>query len=271
MVLFDIKTYLVPWLLPPFSLFLLALLGLLLAGRWPRFGRSLGLVGALAGIALSMPLVADRLMSVVEAPYATLDRPPLRLPDTRQAAWRARPEQAPQAIVVVSGGIAGDGIDSSERNRVTSGSLERVLHARRLARLTSLPLLISGGVTPNGGEPEARLLRDLLEGEFETPVKWIEPKSRDTAENATLTGQILQPQGIRRILLVTHAYHMRRAQSAFERAGFAVTPAPHSFMARPVRFDWLQLVPTLDAVVSSRLAIRELIGQGWYGLVAMAN
>lgn len=271
MELFDLKTYLAPWLLPPVSLFLLAGLGVLLAGRWPRFGRLLGLVGAIAGMALSMPLVADRLMSVVEAPYAALDRPPLRLPDARQAAWQARPDQAPQAIVVVSGGIAGDGVDSSQRNRVNSGSLERLLHARRLARLTGLPLLISGGVTPSGGEPEARLLRDLLEGELETPVKWIEPKSRETAENAAFTRQILQPQGIRRILLVTHAYHMRRAQAAFERAGFAVTPAPHSFMARPVRYDWLQFVPTMDALVTARLAIREIIGQAWYSLVAMVD
>jgi hypothetical protein len=41
-------------------------------------------------------------------------------------------------------------------------------------------------------------------------------------------------------------------------------------MARPTGFTWLQLVPTLDAVTASRLAARELIGQAWYRLVAMA-
>jgi uncharacterized SAM-binding protein YcdF (DUF218 family) len=271
MLLFDIKTYLSPWLLPPVSLFLLVALGLLMAGRWPRLGRTVAAVAVLAGIALSMPLFADRLMALVEAPYAELDRPPLRLPEGRQAAWRAKPDQAPQAIVVLSGGLASDGAESGQRNRVSPGSLERVLHARRLARLTALPLLVSGGVTAYGGEPEARLLRDLLEGELGTPVKWIETKSRDTAENAGFTRDILQPLGIRRILLVTHAYHMRRAQAAFERAGFAVTPAPHSFMAGPVRFSWLQLVPTLEAVSASRLALRELIGQAWYRLVALVN
>jgi uncharacterized SAM-binding protein YcdF (DUF218 family) len=114
-------------------------------------------------------------------------------------------------------------------------------------------------------------LRDLLEGELGTPVKWIETQSRDTAENAAFTRDILEPLGVRRILLVTHAYHMRRAQSAFERVGFAVTPAPHAFMAGPVRFNWLQVVPTIDALASSRTAVRELIGQAWYGLVAMAH
>jgi uncharacterized SAM-binding protein YcdF (DUF218 family) len=271
MLPFEVKTYLVPWLLPPVSLFLVVGLGLLLAGRWPRVGRFLAVTGIVLGIGTSMPLIADRLMSFVEAPYASLDRPPLRLPEARQAAWRGKPDQAPQAIVVLSGGITGDGADSSQRNRLSSASLERVLHARRLARLTGLPVLVTGGVTLYGGEPEAGLLRDLLEGDFATPVKWVEGRSRDTAENATFTRDILQPQGIRRILLVTHAYHMTRSQAAFERAGFTVTPAPHSFLGRPSRFDWLQFVPTIDAVTSSRLAVRELVGQAWYRLVAMTG
>jgi uncharacterized SAM-binding protein YcdF (DUF218 family) len=59
---------------------------------------------------------------------------------------------------------------------------------------------------------------------------------------------------------------MRRAQAAFEQAGFTVTPAPHSFMAGPPEFSWLQLTPTLDAVESSWLAVREIIGQIWYVL-----
>jgi len=271
MQVLDVKTYLAPWLLPPLSLFLLIALGLLLATRWPRVGRALAITGLVVGIALSMPLVADRMMAAVEAPYASLDRPPLRLPEVRQAAWRDQPEQAPQVIVVLAGGITGDGVDSTERNRLNSNSLERVLHAHRLARFTGLPVMISGGVTAYGGEPEAHLMRDLLQGELGTPVSWIETKSRDTRENATYSRETLEPLGIRRVLLVTHAYHMRRAQSAFESAGLVVMPAPHTFMAGPVRPSWLLLVPSLDALVSSRLAARELIGQIWYGLVDAAR
>jgi uncharacterized SAM-binding protein YcdF (DUF218 family) len=271
MLPFALKGYLSPWLLPPVSLFLLTALGLLLARRWPRAGRWLAALSLFAGIALCLPVVADRLMAWVEAPYAQLDSPPRRLPDARQAAWRARPDQAPQAIVVLSGGTTRDGAASTQPDRIGSASLERILHARRLARLTALPILITGGVTVYGGEPEARLLRDVLEGDLATPVEWIETKSRDTSENAVLTREMLQPLGIRRVLLVTHAFHMRRAHSAFERAGFAVTPAPHSFKAGPTRFGWLQLVPTFDAIASSRLAVREIIGLAWYRLVALAN
>ena len=38
-------------------------------------------------------------MAWVEAPYATLDPPPLRLPTARQAQWREKPDEAPQAIL----------------------------------------------------------------------------------------------------------------------------------------------------------------------------
>lgn len=265
----GVKGLLSPWLLPPVSLYLLAAVGLLLAGRWPRLGRWLIVLSLISGIGLSMPLFADRLMGWVEAPYTVLDPPPLRLPQARQAAWRNKPDQAPQAIVVLSGGTLTDGTASTRPNRIGGYSLERIVHARRVARLTGLPVLITGGVPPYGGEAEARIMRGVLEGDLAWPVKWIETKSRDTQENAAFTQEILQPLGIRRVLLVTHAFHMRRAQSVFEREGFTVTPAPHSFLAGPTRFNWLQLIPTLDAIAASRLALREIIGMVWYRMVAL--
>jgi uncharacterized SAM-binding protein YcdF (DUF218 family) len=268
MLPFAAKSLLSAWLLPPVSLFLLALLGLLLIRRRPRFGGVLAALALVAGIALSTPVGARLLMAWVEQPYARLDPAPLRLPQERLAAWRKKPAEAPQAIVVLSGGTVADGAASNQPNRVGSASLERLLHAHRVARLTGLPLLLSGGVTLQGGEPEARLMRAVLEGDLSTSVKWLETRSRDTAENAAFTREILQAAGIRRVLLVTHGYHMRRAQEAFRKEGFVVTPAPHSFLAGPARFRWLDLVPTLEAIVTARLAIREIIGLAWYHLDA---
>jgi len=266
MVPFAVKGYLSPWLLPPTSSLLLIGLGLLLARRLRRLGGLLIALGLLSALALSMPFVSERLMAYVEAPYATLDQPPLRLPTARQASWRERPAEAPQAIVLLAGGSTTDGAASSAPNRLSATSLERVLHAYRLARLTDLPVLISGGVTLAGGDPEAELMRRVLEGDLATPVKWIEATSRDTGESAQATAGMLQPGGIRRVLLVTHAYHMLRAEHVYQRAGFQVVPAPHSFLGGGGRFSWLDLVPTEQALSSSRLAIREIIGRLWYRL-----
>lgn len=269
MLAYGAKSLLSSWLLPPVSLFLLAAAGLLLARRRPRTGRWLVALSLLAGVASSLPLFSQPLMAWVEAPYAKLDPPPLRLPQARQAQWRTKPDQAPQAIVVLAGGSLTDGTASSQPNRIGSMSLERALHASRVARLTGLPVLLSGGVTLDGGEPQARLMRSVLTDDLATPVRWIETKSRDTGENAAFTRELLQPLGISRVLLVTHAFHMRRAQWTFEHAGFAVTPAPHAFLAGPARFSWLQLVPSLGAVTTSSLALHEIIGLGWYRLTGL--
>ena len=268
MVPFAVKGYLSPWLLPPTSCFLLIALGLLLARRLRGLGRLLIALGLLSGLALSTPLVSDRVMAWVEAPYAMLDRPPLRLPTERQAIWREKPDQAPQAIVLLAGGSTADGAASRAPNRLSAASLERVLHAHRLARLTRLPVLISGGVTLGGGDPEAELMRRVLESDLGTPVKWIEATSRDTAESARATAAMLQPAGIRRVLLVTHAYHMLRAEGAYTGAGFRVVPAPHSFLGGGGRFSWLELLPAEGALATSRLAVREIIGRLWYRLNA---
>ncbi|NLD53702.1 MAG: YdcF family protein [Burkholderiaceae bacterium] len=270
MLPFGAKSLLSAWLLPPVSLFLLALLGLLLMRRRPRLGGFLAIVALLAGIALSTPLAARSLMRWVEQPYAQLDPAPQRLPRERLAALAKSPAEAPQAIVVLTGGAVADGVASNQPNRVSSLTLERALHAHRVARLTGLPLLLTGGVTAQGGEPEARLMRAVLEGDFGTPVKWLETRSRDTAENAAFTRDVLQPAGIRRVLLVTHGYHMRRAQEAFERVGFTVTPAPHSFMAGPARFRWRDLIPSRGALAAAQLASHEILGLAWYRLLRWA-
>ena len=267
MVPFAVKGYLSPWLLPPVSSFLLILLGLLLARRLRRLGATLVAIGLLSGLALSTPIFSDRLMAWVEAPYATLDPPPLRLPTARQAQWQNNPGAAPQALVVLAGGSTTDGTASRAPNRVSAQSLERVLHAHRVARLTKLPVLVSGGVTLGGGDPEAELMRRVLEADLATSVKWVEATSRDTAESARATFAMLKPAGIRRVILVTHAYHMVRAQRSYEEAGFEVMPAPHSFLGGSGRFSWLKLVPAQEALSSSRIAVREIIGRLWYRFV----
>ena len=134
-------------------------------------------------------------MAWVEAPYATLDQPPLRLPTARQAQWRDKPDEAPQAIVVLAGGSTADGAASRAPNRVSPQSLERVLHAHRVARLTKLPVLVSGGVTLGGGDPEAELMRRVLEADLATSVKWVEATSRDTAESARATARDAEARG----------------------------------------------------------------------------
>ncbi len=70
-----------------------------------------------------------------------------------------------------------------------------------------------------------------------------------------------------RILLVTSAFHMRRAQRLFERQGLKVVPFPVDFQARgqwagPVWRDPTQwLLPTASALDGTSRALREWLGR----------
>ena len=53
----------------------------------------------------------------------------------------------------------------------------------------------------------------------------LERNSRNTYDNALYTAVVLNNKNIKRILLVTSAFHMRRAVALFEKQGFDVVPA----------------------------------------------
>ena len=72
-----------------------------------------------------------------------------------------------------------------------------------------------------------------------------------------------------RILLVTSAFHMQRAQRLFERQGMQVLPFPVDFQARgrwagPLWRDPTQWFPSARALDDNSRALRELIGRLLY-------
>lgn len=148
---------------------------------------------------------------------------------------------------------------------VSAFALERLRYAARLQLATGLPLAAVGGSPLEPGESEGALMQRILTEEFRVPVKWVETASRNTAENAANARRLI-PVG--RILLVTHALHMRRARRMFERVGFEVVPAPLGYVTRPNTgplriFDF---IPSDLALVRSRTALHEYLGLLWYDL-----
>ena len=72
-------------------------------------------------------------------------------------------------------------------------------------------------------------MKSALESEFGVAVRWVENRSANTRENAAESARLLRPRdadGIRRIVLVSHGFDMRRARLEFEAVGFEVLPAP---------------------------------------------
>ena len=244
----DTTTYVLGQLtLPPTSLVVAALAGAVLALRRRTAGVAVAVASLLALLALSTSLVAHALIRTLEPPALT-------------AAQRA----GAQAIVILAGGRVRAAPEWGG-DTVNAATLRRVRYGAQLARETGLPVLIAGGNPDRAKLPEARLMQVVLEREFGLRARWIEERSDTTAENARFTAAILAPLAISRVLLVTDAYHMPRAQRAFAIAGLDPIAAPTGYIGRS-SFRPQQLVPNAQALGVSNLALREWAAGLWYRL-----
>lgn len=250
--LFWAKKLLATLLLPPVLPLLPLLGGLLLLRRHPRGARVL-LWGSLAlQLVLITPVTVAPLLASVE-----------RMPAlTSQAAARA------EAIVILGAGRREHAPEFGGQT-VNRLALERLRYGAHLARQTGLPVMVSGGATRSGQIAEAHLMKTALEEDFGIAVRWAETASRDTRENARLSARLLDEAGVHRILLVTHAAHMRRAKREFAAAGLEVIPAPTAWLAgedgaAPGKLrSW---TPSQNTAYAGWFALHELLGELAYRL-----
>jgi uncharacterized SAM-binding protein YcdF (DUF218 family) len=227
--------------LPPTGPLLLALAGLALLGRRPRFGRALAWLGVGSLLVLCLPVVSHALLRTLEPPALDLRR-------TGDA----------QAIVIIGGGVRRNAAEFGG-DTLARLTLERVRYGALVARATGLPVLVSGG-SVSGGTAEAALMKRALEQEFNVEVRWSEERSRDTRSNAAESAAILLPVGIRRVLLVAHGFDMPRASAEFATAGFQVTPAPTVVVGERFSFEHPgELLPSMSALQGSYYALYELL------------
>ena len=137
----------------------------------------------------------------------------------RRAVVVAAPGPA-EAIVVLGSSMSRDGM-------LSASSLRRALHGMVLYRRGLAPLLVFLGPRNASGHSQAEARATLA-------LEWgIAPEAILTGEQTWTTRDealgvkaLLAPKGVRRILLVTGGFHMRRARWLVERAGFEVLPAP---------------------------------------------
>lgn len=238
-------------ILPPGILLLLLGLGFYLLWKKPLVGKVI--IGAviLALYLLSTPYLAASLAQQVEI-YDAL-------------AQDAVPDPNAGAIVVLSAdrdiGAPEYGGDSVGRH-----TLLRTRYGAYLQRKTGLPILVSGGLLPHGGNKTlAQMMAESLQRDFGAGEVWLEDNSLSTAENALRSKAILLQKNIDRVYLVTQAWHMPRALESFEKVGLKVIAAPTAFTAKR-DLTLLNLLPDAGALQLSRYILREIAARIWYRL-----
>lgn len=234
-------------LMPPGCVLVLAGLGLLALRRRRKLGVALLAVSWLALYVLSLPYVAQALVRSLEPafvePVAT---------------------GSGDAIVVLGGGMYYRAPEYAGADTVHPQVLARLRYGARLHRKLHRPVLVTGG-SPRGGIAEAEVMKRVLEEEYNVPVRWAEHASTNTRENATFSYRLVRHAGVRTVYLVTHAWHMARAQASFEQAGFTVIPAPTLFKTgNPLTI--VDFLPDAGALENSSIYFHEAIGLAWYRL-----
>ena len=236
---FLLTKFLTALVMPPTGLLLLALCALLVIRRWPRTAHFALWCSISCLFLLSLPIVARGLVALLDAP---------RL-DVKAA-------KSAQAIVILGGGLLRDTPEYGDT--LSSSSLARTRYGVKLAKELQLPILVTGGQV-YGGQPEAELMARSLANEFGVPARWIEKRSRNTAENARFSAELLHADKVRKIVLVTHDTHMRRALAHCEAAGLLCYPAPVSDTSH-ASDSWLQQLPNAGALQISASALHEFLG-----------
>lgn len=230
--------------LPPLGFgWLLVLAWLLLRAR-PRIARWLVFIAVSLTMLCAMPITAQYLSLAIEV-----------------SEQPALPGNA-QAIVVLA---AGRRIHYGPDGRRVGASpaaftLERMRAGMQLARRTGLPLLVTGG-KPDGEDPtEGEVMRDVYAQDYGIKVRWVEDASRNTAESADYTTRMLRRDGIHTVVLVTHAFHMRRSLTVFRQGGLRVLPAPVLPVNRPHPPEWADFLPNMQSLARSHYAMHDMGG-----------
>lgn len=211
------------------------------------------LAGAIV-LLLSVPLVSEVLIDRLQI-----------FPPVTSSELKELMHGPPAAIVILSAGrrayapeFGGETVDEL--------SLERIRYGAMLARQTALPVLVSGGLAGPKARPLATLMADVLVQDYGIRPRWIEARARNTAENAIFSAQMLKRAGVGRVILVTHAWHMKRARAAFLANGLSVIPAPTAFYQPGEGNSWAGLIPAMRSLRMSGYAIHETLGNQWYAL-----
>ena len=242
-------------LMPPGVLLLLIALGWWLRRRFPRLAFACFTVGFGGLWLMSLP-------AVTQWSAAWLEREPV----LEQAQWATLAQRA-DAIVILGAGREQNDPGWGRTDQPGLMALERLRYAARLARASGLPLAATGGLHYGQPPSEAALMADAMRLDYGLEIRWLEEQSRTTWENAVLSAELLQPQGVRRVVLVTQAWHMQRARWSFEQAGFEVISAPMGYLSagyeRPLG-GWL---PESRAIWQSSQLLNEVIGLLAYPIV----
>ena len=173
-----------------------------------------------------------------------------------------QPSAKTYSCVILLGGFVSQ--DESGRGYFNAATDRYTQATKLLANHTAAHLLFSGGnsdIYPNGFIEADFVKSELKKQGFADSLILLDGKARNTAENALFANQLLKRANLKPpYLLVTSAFHMRRAKLIFKNAGISVVPYTSNNMASNGHIYVKNFLPDIDAIAQWNLYIKEVVG-----------
>jgi len=145
---------------------------------------------------------------------------------------------------------------------------DRIFAGIELIKKNKAPIMVlTGGKLPwSVGKPEGEYLRDVAI-KYGVPNKNIllTENVENTDQEAKAVAELLN-KASPKIILVTSAFHMPRAQKVFEAAGINIEPFAVDFLSGADKYTIMNFIPSAKAFDRTSFFIRELIGRLYYNL-----
>lgn len=171
--------------------------------------------------------------------------------------------------VIVLSGMLNSALSNGEHLEF-SGAADRIIRAMELVKdQHAKTMIISGGDGSLTGEfqSEAQLLSQFVQ-------KWgvkadqiiVDADSKNTYENALFSKEKVEKHHFKKILLITSAFHMYRAQGCFKSVDLEVDVLPVDFYATKQIGDFRDFLPSSSALSKMNVVIHETVGIIVYAL-----
>jgi uncharacterized SAM-binding protein YcdF (DUF218 family) len=203
-------------------------------------------------IICSLPIFSNKLIASLENEYILSDASSAKTAD---------------AIVVLSGMVRTINGKNGLSYEWTEAS-DRIFAGIKLIKENKAPIMVlTGGKLPwSVGKPEGEYLRDVAI-KYGVPNRNIllTENVENTDQEAKAVAKLLN-KASPKIILVTSAFHMPRAQKVFEAAGIKIEPFAVDFLSGAGKYTIMNFIPSAEALNQTSFFIREHIGRLYYNL-----
>ena len=202
-------------------------------------------------IILSLPIVSNHLIKLLEQNYT----------------YSTPNEIASADTVIVLSGMVKPIKRNNDIHYEFSEAVDRIFAGINLLKggIAQEIILTRGKLPWSLGIPEGEFLAEFVQSQGIDPNKILLTEIvENTNDEAKAISRMLPKNS--KVILVTSAFHMPRAQKVFQNQNLKVIPYPVDFRSSEKKIDILDFLPQANAFKHSNFYFREIVGRVYYSL-----